>query len=195
MYQLGICVNSEHKMCLIKSEKSIQPVVGANTCLILRSNNLKMKKQIIIILSAALFLVGCQSHHNSFKKEEFVNYYNMPDEAKERLRISIANKNKPKKVVYKGENGDITVIEYHLPYYPRRAKLDGLEGRVVISFMVDEKGIPVNIQVTESAGEQFDKAALRAVSKWRILPAVDGKKALMKKFQVPFEFELEKKEN
>ena len=55
----------------------------------------------------------------------------------------------------------------------RRARISG---KVLVHFVVNEQGVPVDLQVTESPGYDLDKAALAAVSQWRFAPAMkDGK--------------------
>jgi len=57
------------------------------------------------------------------------------------------------------------------PEYPRRARRQGLEGRVVIGVSVSTEGRPRKVFVRESSGmEIFDDAALRAIRQWRFLP-------------------------
>lgn len=61
------------------------------------------------------------------------------------------------------------------PVYPPAARRQGIEGRVMVRFIVDSGGLPVQASV-HSAEPQgyFEEAALQAVSKMRFLP---GKKA------------------
>ena len=46
-----------------------------------------------------------------------------------------------------------------------------LNGTVAISMLVDENGVPTELQVVESAGEPLDSAALASVRTWRFEPA------------------------
>ncbi len=55
--------------------------------------------------------------------------------------------------------------------YPERARRDGLEGVVELSFIVDETGAVTDIRVQESAGEIFDEAVTDVVGRWRWDPA------------------------
>lgn len=57
------------------------------------------------------------------------------------------------------------------PRYPRRAKLTRKEGSVTIQFQIDANGNVHNPVVVESNPEGlFDKAALRAIKRWRFKP-------------------------
>ena len=59
--------------------------------------------------------------------------------------------------------------------YPESAKNAGIEGRVIITFIVDEEGIPTDITVARSVDEALDQAAIEAVSKQRFTPGMqDG---------------------
>lgn len=46
--------------------------------------------------------------------------------------------------------------------YPREARLNGAEGKVFISFIVDENGVMKDFQIVESAGFGMDEEAIRA---------------------------------
>ena len=59
------------------------------------------------------------------------------------------------------------------PKYPRRAQLRGIEGYVVLEYVVDETGRVVNPRVLEAKPRRtFDKAAIEATHLYRYLPAV-----------------------
>ena len=55
--------------------------------------------------------------------------------------------------------------------YPERARADEPRGSVLISLIVDENGLPTDLQVVESAGPILDEAVLKAVRTWRFEPA------------------------
>jgi serine/threonine-protein kinase len=55
--------------------------------------------------------------------------------------------------------------------YPERARRLRLEGTVSIRLVIDENGLPSDLEVTESAGSLLDEATLAAVRKWRFEPA------------------------
>lgn len=59
-----------------------------------------------------------------------------------------------------------------LPSYPEEARKLRLEGLVVIDSIIDEKGVPTEMRVIESAGEVLDRAVMDAVRKWRYEPAL-----------------------
>jgi TonB family protein len=64
------------------------------------------------------------------------------------------------------------IIERAQPRYPNRALNKNQEGWVQLSFKIDTKGHPINVEVLEAKPRGvFDKAALKAVEKWRFSPA------------------------
>jgi serine/threonine-protein kinase len=55
--------------------------------------------------------------------------------------------------------------------YPERARRVNLRGTVLLDLIVDENGLPTDLQVAESAGPVLDEAVLKAVRTWRFEPA------------------------
>lgn len=70
------------------------------------------------------------------------------------------------------------MIEGHISYddYPARALRDGIEGTVVVGFLVDEAGAVGEVHVKSSSGdESLDQAAVDAVERrFRFEPARDA---------------------
>ncbi len=64
-------------------------------------------------------------------------------------------------------------IQAKAPTYPFARRRSATEGWVAVNFMVDPKGAPYDITVNTSSGDEaFERAAVRAVEKWRYEPAV-----------------------
>lgn len=63
------------------------------------------------------------------------------------------------------------------PQYPDRAASRGIEGYVIMEFTITETGAVTNIQVVEASPPGiFDRAAIRAMERWKYKPKiVDGK--------------------
>ena len=55
--------------------------------------------------------------------------------------------------------------------YPERARQMKLRGSVLVALIVDENGLPTDLQVVESAGPILDEAVLKAMRTWRFEPA------------------------
>ncbi len=80
------------------------------------------------------------------------------------------------------------------PRYPRRAALAGKEGWVKLEFTVTETGTVKDVKVVEAHPKgYFERAAKRAILKWKFKPrVVDGKPVARRAVQV-IEFKLDKK--
>jgi protein TonB len=78
------------------------------------------------------------------------------------------------------------------PQYPPRAAERGLEGWVEMSFVISASGKVEDAEVTNShPGNVFDRAALRAVRRWKYNPQiVDGKPVERHGITVRLEFTL-----
>lgn len=79
------------------------------------------------------------------------------------------------------------------PVYPTNAARLGQQGAVVVKYTVDELGNVKDAKVVERLGaEVFDKAALKAVNKWRFRPLlVDGVAQPVEDLQTRLTFSLE----
>lgn len=59
------------------------------------------------------------------------------------------------------------------PMYPPEARQKGIEGKVVISSLVDKTGRPAKVKIAESSGHKIlDKAALKAAREIIYRPAI-----------------------
>ncbi|MFQ5643347.1 MAG: TonB family protein [Thiogranum sp.] len=78
------------------------------------------------------------------------------------------------------------------PDYPRIALRRGIEGLVLLHVEVSEQGHPVAVRVRKSAGfKPLDVAALRAVRRWRFLPAQRNGVTVRAAVEVPVRFRLD----
>jgi len=79
------------------------------------------------------------------------------------------------------------------PLYPFTARRRGLEGRVVLKFIVKANGSVGDISVIRSAPEGvFDTAAVNAVKQWKFKPASKRGKSVNCWIIQPIRFELER---
>ncbi|MXW43349.1 MAG: energy transducer TonB, partial [Candidatus Dadabacteria bacterium] len=68
----------------------------------------------------------------------------------------------------------------------------GYEGSVLLNVRVLPNGEPEEVTISKSSGHKvLDNAALKAVKKWRFVPAQRGFKAVSSWVKVPIEFRLE----
>jgi TonB family protein len=69
---------------------------------------------------------------------------------------------------------DPELLEYIQAPYPEKAKEEGLEGVVLLLIEIDEVGDVSFIEVLQSAGEEFDAAAIAAAWQFVFSPAEDA---------------------
>ena len=77
-------------------------------------------------------------------------------------------------------------------HYPEQAKADGIEGRVLIRFVVMNDGSIVNVDVAKGIGGGCDEEAVRVVKgmpKWK--PAIYEGKAANVQYCIPINFKLQ----
>jgi len=75
--------------------------------------------------------------------------------------------------------------------YPEIARKAGIEGRVFVQFVVDEKGNVVNPVVTRGIGGGCDEAALAAVKKARFKPGKQRGRPVKVQYSLPVTFKLQ----
>lgn len=76
------------------------------------------------------------------------------------------------------------------PDYPFAAKREGLNGEVVVEFLVDETGRVSNPSIVRSSNSMFDEPSLRAVLKWRFEPGRRDGRVVRFRMAVPVVFRL-----
>ena len=90
-------------------------------------------------------------------------------------------------------DGELIPLVKIAPRYPRKAALAGKEGWVKVEFTVTELGTVKDVKVIDAKPRRlFDRAAKRAILKWKFKPkVVDGKPVPRRAVQV-IEFKLAK---
>ena len=77
------------------------------------------------------------------------------------------------------------------PIYPYTATINGIEGRVVLRFIVDEDGGVLNPEVVKAEPKGvFEEAALAAIVKYKFMPATIGDKKVKCVALMPIGFKL-----
>jgi len=75
--------------------------------------------------------------------------------------------------------------------YPQKARLVGLEGRVIVLAGLDKKGNVFDVRIQKSSGYALlDSAAVRGVRNTRFTPAMQHNEPLAVKILVPVNFKL-----
>ncbi|MCX7947808.1 MAG: TonB family protein [candidate division WOR-3 bacterium] len=83
----------------------------------------------------------------------------------------VASVSSPAGMQLEGEVANRQILNRVKPVYPKRAKQQGWEGTVVLSFSVDANGSVFNIQVIRSSGyPDLDNSAIQALSQWKFAP-------------------------
>ena len=78
-----------------------------------------------------------------------------------------------------------------LPSYPRAARRQGLQGRLVLRVTVTAEGKPRIVKVLESSGHALlDDAAVRAVARWQFQPGRHGNTPVQASIDLPVVFRL-----
>lgn len=89
-------------------------------------------------------------------------------------------------------DGEYLPIVKVQPVYPRRALSRGIEGYVIVEFVVTKQGTTRDIFVVESSSGMFESAAIKAASKFKYKPrVVDGQPIEVPGVQNKITFEIE----
>ncbi|WP_165312795.1 energy transducer TonB [Vibrio ziniensis] len=76
--------------------------------------------------------------------------------------------------------------------YPRVARKNGLEGKVLIEVWLDEQGNQIKQLLLESSGHSvLDERALSTIKEWRFAYQVDQGQAIAHRVQIPINFQLQ----
>ncbi len=85
--------------------------------------------------------------------------------------------------------GGLAAIQKKITY-PEIAKKAGVEGRVIVQFVVDEQGNVADPQVVRGIGAGCDEEAVRAVQQAKFTPGQQRGKAVKVKMSLPITFKL-----
>ncbi len=85
--------------------------------------------------------------------------------------------------------GGMQAIYQHLRY-PEIARKAGIEGRVVVQFIIDEEGRVVDPVVVRGIGGGCDEAAIEAVKQVRFTPGRQRGRAVRVRYSLPITFRL-----
>jgi protein TonB len=88
--------------------------------------------------------------------------------------------------------GGIASLQKHI-VYPEIARIAGIEGRVIVKFIIDEKGNVVNPQVIRGIGGGCDEEAVRAVEKVKFTPGKQRGNPVKVSYTLPVVFKINKR--
>jgi len=88
-------------------------------------------------------------------------------------------------------NGDLSVFIKKIMIYPSKALIDKIEGRVIVSFWVDNKGKTIEHEIVKGIRDDLNQEALR-VTKLIVFskPAMSGGKPVKVHYFITVEFKL-----
>ena len=81
-------------------------------------------------------------------------------------------------------------LHRELPLYPQAARRMGREGKVVLRLSIDENGKLQQVEVVESTGFEFTRAAVEAVKKSTYRPALQNGRPVTSRAILPVQFVL-----
>ncbi len=89
-------------------------------------------------------------------------------------------------------DGDAIPMVVIQPRYPRKARMEGIEGWVRFRFTIAPDGTPVDVQMVDANPRRvFDRSARRAIYKWKFKPKViDGKAVEQPNMVYTMQFQL-----
>lgn len=86
----------------------------------------------------------------------------------------------------------VSYLNNPAPDYPATSRRLGEEGRVLMKVLVSADGAAEDVQIEKSSGsERLDDAAMKAVKRWRFIPAKKNNQALSAYVIVPVKFSLD----
>lgn len=86
-----------------------------------------------------------------------------------------------------------SIISNPAPVYPRKARLKGIHGQVLLRVFIRDDGSCGNVFVLRSSGYNLlDNSAIKAVSQWKFSPARRSDLSESASIDIPVVFELER---
>jgi protein TonB len=106
-----------------------------------------------------------------------------PVEEEDEPEIFVVVENMPELI------GGLAAIQQNIDY-PEMAKKAGVEGRVIVQFVVDEEGNVLDPQVVRGLGAGLDEEALRAVQEAKFTPGKQRGQPVRVRMSLPITFRL-----
>ena len=154
---------------------------------------LTSRKSIVLLIALGLFILAFQLNKllsSSFRLEIFgieileVQKLEKPEASVEEApQVFVVVENMPELI------GGLAAIQREIQY-PVIAKRAGIEGRVILQFIVDEQGRLTEPKVVRGIGGGCDEEALRALQTARFRPGTQRGKPVKVKMSLPMTFRL-----
>lgn len=125
----------------------------------------------------------------SAKQKESVE---KPEKSEERV-YTLYDVDKKPSFLNGGEEQFLNRWVYDYIKYPKAAIEKGIQGKVIVEFVIEKDGSVSSVKVVKSAGDLLDPEAVKVISaspKWK--PGMKGGEAVRVKMAVPVEFKLRK---
>jgi protein TonB len=90
-----------------------------------------------------------------------------------------------------GDVKEPVLVNRVMPAYPEESRANRVQGNVILSAVVDEKGAVSKVEAVESPAPELTKAAVEAVSKWAYRPATKKGKPVKVQMTVTVSFKLQ----
>jgi TonB family protein len=90
-------------------------------------------------------------------------------------------------------DSDPLIISQTAANYTREAREAQYSGTVILSALIDERGIPTDIQVVQSQPYGLDDEAIKALQEWRFRPAVKNGQVARVRITLNFPFNIDSK--
>jgi TonB family protein len=137
----------------------------------------------LALLIGLLILSGCQST---------TDYATQDDKGLTEVRGTQAESSQMiSTLLLETSNEKVKTLRSNYPQYPVKAQEMGIEGRVIVEFIVDKTGKVEKASILQSAGELLDKASLEAVLKWRFIPILEDGEPTEVTFRESFVFKID----
>ena len=154
---------------------------------------LTSRKSIVLLTALGLFILAFQLNKllsSSFRLEIFgieileVQKLEKPEASVEEApQVFVVVENMPELI------GGLAALQREIRY-PVIAKKAGIEGRVILQFIVDEQGRVTESKVVRGIGGGCDEEALRALQTARFRPGTQRGKPVKVKMSLPVTFKL-----
>ena len=89
-----------------------------------------------------------------------------------------------------GDVKEPVLVNRVTPAYPEESRKNNVQGNVVLSAVVDEKGAVSKVEAVESPAPDLTKAAIEAVKQWTYKPATKKGKPVKVQLTVTVSFKL-----
>lgn len=142
------------------------------------------------IIFALILLISISSFGQKWDTEEFINQ-NRYQEVIGRIEDTDEKCKPDKYAMYpNGKKGIYSFISQNT-VIPKKAFKEKISGKVILKYVVDEKGYVTDIEILQSVSKLLDKASINVMKKMeRWIPGKRDGKNLRVEYRQPFNYRL-----